>query len=203
MKNVINEEKYISIRNQELLYFQDKFKTDEKDEIASPSAKYLLTIEHYSHIEEQRHIHFSQGTVTAQNNNSIITVVMRNYDPFLFQWIQLKGMEYLLCGIDYQGYTIIDLQTGQSESFIPEDVYSGHGFCWAAIYHQTDSKILIVDGCYWACPYELVVYDISEPMILPFKELTRISDFHDVKGWASSNLFEYYDEDLNVKTIKA
>lgn len=33
--------------------------------------------------------------------------------------------------------------------------------------------MLIVDGCYWACPYELVAFDFSKPMDLPYPELHR------------------------------
>jgi len=200
MKNVIKEDRYIRIRNQELNYFQEQYKTSERDESISPSKRFSLTIEYYEHVEGIRHYNYSLGTI-RDTEKKIFSIVKRNYSHFPFQWIQKKGREYILCGIDYQGYTIIDLETGQTESFIPEEAYEGHGFCWAAMYYQTDTDKLIVDGCYWACPYELVVYDISEPMQIPYKELFRVSSFHEVKGWANTKEFEYFDEEMNVKSI--
>jgi hypothetical protein len=64
---------------------------------------------------------------------------------------------------------------------LPESAQSGVGFCWAAHYPSLDRRFLAVDGCYWACPYELVIYDFTQPMELPYPELYRapVWEVHD------------------------
>jgi hypothetical protein len=110
--------------------------------------------------------------------------------------------EYLLCGQDYQGYTIVDLSNGVKQNYVPEAAYQGLGFCWGAIYHQDNSNKLIIDGCYWAHPYDLVIYDFSDPMCLPYRELHRISSIEDAKGWKGAEEFVYVDEDMKERSIK-
>jgi hypothetical protein len=95
----------------------------------------------------------------------------------------------LLCGEDYQGYSIINLSNSKIYTYFPEDGYNGTGFCWAAVYPSKDSLTLAVDGCYWACPYDLVLYDFNNPDIVPLKELNRISDITDTSGWENDQTF--------------
>lgn len=45
-------------------------------------------------------------------------------------------------------------------------------------------KLIVFDGCYWACPYELVFYDFSNPMNVPYNELSRV-DVDSVLNWDS------------------
>ena len=50
--------------------------------------------------------------------------------------------------------------------------------------------VLAVDGCYWACPYEIVFYDFSDPSRLPLPELDRCEGVTDpVIGWADNDTF--------------
>jgi hypothetical protein len=54
-----------------------------------------------------------------------------------------------------------------------------------------DGLTLAVEGCYWACPYDLVFYNFSDPTKLPLPELTRIEEYLDVTGWDGNKTFHY------------
>jgi hypothetical protein len=54
--------------------------------------------------------------------------------------------------------------------------------------------VLAVDGCYWACPYDLVFYDFREPDILPFPEMQRFDNLSDSNGWLDNETFELKKE---------
>jgi hypothetical protein len=44
-------------------------------------------------------------------------------------------------------------------------------FCWAKIEVDPESENhLIVEGCYWACPYERRRYDVTNPFAFPYLE---------------------------------
>ncbi|MHC4478215.1 MAG: hypothetical protein ACYTEL_21465 [Planctomycetota bacterium] len=49
--------------------------------------------------------------------------------------------------------------------------------------------MLAVDGCYWACPYDLVFYDFRNPDILPLDEIKRIASLDDCERWKDNDTF--------------
>ena len=83
-------------------------------------------------------------------------------------------------GEDYQGYSIINLVNQRLNIYFPDEGYKGFGFCWSNIVGIYNNK-LIVEGCYWACPYECVVYNITNIEQLPLQEIARF----DCEGWAT------------------
>lgn len=105
----------------------------------------------------------------------LIATVKRNYDWFWHFFVinhPKTGHDYLLCGEDYQGYNIINLSTGENRVYIPKAALVGAG--WCAI-HATGFDIetckLTIDGCVWACPYETITFDFSNPDLLPLPVL--------------------------------
>lgn len=95
----------------------------------------------------------------------------------------------MLCGEDYQGQTIINLTKGDTYTDFPESGHEGFGFCWTAAFPSPDSTIVAVDGCYWACPYEIVFFDFTKPEDLPYKEYLRVGDLVGCDGWLDNNSF--------------
>lgn len=131
----------------------------------SPSEKYRLIIDTYS--TKKGSWGYTQGSVFLQNSDNPITVVQRNYSSFPFTFVEgNNGKDYLVCGEDYQGQTIVCLNTGERVN------YSKDGFCWACIHPSPDGKTLAVEGCYWGAPYEVRFYDFTNPM----ESLPQLSD---------------------------
>lgn len=92
--------------------------------------------------------------------------VLRNYGhfPFLFVENHPNGHDYLVCGEDYQGQTVIELDTVKRRDYLPEEAIFGRGFCWDDYRFNKELQLLIVEGCYWGCQYEYKFYDFSDPM---------------------------------------
>lgn len=139
----------------------------------SPSGKYQLVISKYPSREGCWSL--SRGEVFRTKDLKLIGDVKRNYYQFPFAWAEghKNGHDYLICGEDYQGQTIIELDTGERKDYLPFVAYKGFGFCWASICPSPDLTKLLVSGCIWAAPYEIVVYDFTNPLSLPYKELFR------------------------------
>lgn len=129
----------------------------------SPSGKYILTVTPFS--TTKGGWNYTQGIVAAADG-SPIEEVRRNYShfPFLFVEGHPNGHDYLICGEDYQGQTVIELDTGKRRELLPKEAKKGHGFCWASYEYHEPSQMLMVNGCFWACPYEFRFYDFSDPM---------------------------------------
>ncbi|QSF45627.1 hypothetical protein [Paenibacillus tianjinensis] len=203
MRNIVQDTQFLSQRAEELLYFQDQFHVpDETETSCSPSGKFKLEIHHYYHKDGIRIYTYTKGIVTDIEDN-LIDIIYRNYDPFVFSWAEVQGKEYLLCGLDYQGYTIVDLFGKETKHYVPEAAYKGHGFCWAEIICFEQKKLLVVDGCYWAAPYELVFYDFSNPLSLPYKELFRVEvdSITNWNHWREAHRVTYVDEEENEKVF--
>jgi hypothetical protein len=147
----------------------------------SPSGRYDLEIVTW---ETPDGWDFSEGIV--RSNDEPLSVIRRNYGIFPFTWCEdhPAGHDYLIAGEDYQGQTVIELDTGQRRDHLPDDARSGGGFCWAQHHVAPDKTTLVVDGCFWACPYELVAYDFTRPLELPYAELHRWpGELCDVQGF--------------------
>ena len=79
-------------------------------------------------------------------------------------------------------------------------------FIWTEILPSPDKTKLAVIGCYWACPYEVVVYDISKICQLPYPVIKRkVVAMENLKDWQgnetliletkdSESLFRIFDE---------
>jgi hypothetical protein len=153
----------------------------------SSSGKYKLVIDYYT--TKKGCWNYSRGRVYDINSDELIADVKRNYGAFPFSWVDkhTNGHSYLICGADYQGQTIIELDTKQRVDYTPSSADSGVGFCWSDHIPSPDGNMLMVDGCYWACPYELRIYDFSEPMKMPLLELDVNLGWDEFGGWMDDN----------------
>lgn len=136
---------------------------DSTKEHISPSGNYKLVVSSFK--TGANSWNYTQGKVYKVGSDEPIAVIQRNYSsfPFLFIENHPKG-EFLLCGKDYQGQTIIELTTGNVKDCMSNGSDKGVGFCWASYEYNPQYNILVVDGCIWACPYEYRLFDFSDPM---------------------------------------
>lgn len=51
-----------------------------------------------------------------------------------------------------------------------------------------------MEGCFWACPYEVVFFDFTEPELLPYKEFLRADDLGRCHGWLDKDTFRMTQE---------
>jgi hypothetical protein len=107
---------------------------------------------------------FSSGTVYKDSKE--IFQVKRNYRrfPYLLTLNHPNGHDYLICGEDYQGQTVLELDTKRRKDYLPKAAAKGSGFCWSSYTFDSKTKLLVVDGCYWAASYEYKFFDFSDPM---------------------------------------
>lgn len=137
---------------------------DSRKEILSPSGKYKLVVSRFA--TGPNSWNYSQGVVYRKDDDKPIATVQRNYSAFpnLFVEGHPNGHDYLICGEDYQGQTVVELDTGGRKDLLSDGTDKGWGFCWASHDWNAPNQILMVCGCHWACPYEHRFYDFSDPM---------------------------------------
>ncbi len=169
---------------------------ERRQEYFSASGQYKLVVTPFT--TGQGTWDYTQGLVYRQGSDQPIADVRNNYRhfPYLFVEDHPNGHPYLVCGEDYQGQTVIELDTGARRDFLPKEAAKGHGFCWASYEYNRENQLLVVEGCYWACPYEYRFYDFSDPMGVGWPELVN-SRCVDRDAWKPS-----FEEDGTIKTYQ-
>ena len=65
---------------------------------------------------------------------------------------------------------VLDLESLQDMRYFPPQSFPSRRenleetFIWTDVHYDPESNLLAVSGCYWACPYSVIVLDFSEPM---------------------------------------
>jgi hypothetical protein len=156
------EEKEAKRRSEISKFLITKNAVGSRDEL-SPNGEFKLVITSFT--TGKGSWNYTQGLVYRVGSDTPIFKVQRNYSSFPFSWVEHpNGHQYLICGENYQGQTVLELDTGRRKDFLPTEAKQGFGFCWVNHRFDSASCILTVDGCVWACPYEFRFYDFSDPM---------------------------------------
>jgi succinate dehydrogenase flavin-adding protein (antitoxin of CptAB toxin-antitoxin module) len=131
---------------------------------------------------------YSHGRV-FDGEGELVGDVCRNYGSFPFAWVcgHPDGNDYLLCGSDYQGQTVVCLTTGERKDFLPKAAQNGMGFCYASMHPNPKGDLLAAVGCFWGGPYEVWMLDFSDPMDMPWPVLHRIDELDEAFEWVDDD----------------
>ena len=91
------------------------------------------------------------------------------------------GQDYFVFDEDLYGYSVLRLSDLASVHYIPAESHRYNSgkfvetFIWCNCFYNPENNMLAVDGCYWACPNNIIVLDFSDPMrIVEAKEWSDI-----------------------------
>lgn len=153
----------------------DREVVEHRYEEISPSGNFKLLVRSYK--TKPGCWSYSRGTVYRLSDGAEICDIKRNYGVFHHSWIMKNNQEWMISGRSYLNQLAVNLDTGEVFENGKDGPYE---FCWAACYISPDGNTLMVDGCYWACPYEFKFFDFTDPS-KPWTEL-ETDDFVDAIG---------------------
>lgn len=149
----------------------------------SPSGKYGLTSTNWW--SEDRP--FNVCMVEIHENGNPLFEFLVNHDTVFYEWLEVNGMEYLICAEDIiGGQSIIDLTAKEIAGFTPGE----YGFIWTEFFLSPDASKLATIGCYWGSPYMIKVFDFRLPLTLPLPEIQEIELLDNdeiIIGWLDNN----------------
>ena len=171
--------------------FSEKdFQRGDFETFLSPSKRFRLDVTSY--LLKDPPLDLTNIEIFDQTLNEKIFDFFVNESHFFHGWVSANDTEYLLCAEDiFGGQTVIDMTHKKMNSYSPPE----DGFIWTDFYVSPDGKTLATIGCYWACPYVIKVFDFSEPLNLPLREIQQIELLDNdevITGWLDN-------ETLNVK----
>lgn len=144
----------------------------------SPSERYYLEVVPYE--ISKNGWDYCEGVVFRKGTRDKISTVHRNYGSMPIAWCEnhLKTRDdYLICGEDYQGLTVVNLNTHEKFDWISDEAEGGGGFCMVDAIVSPDHSIIAVHGCFWGGPYEIKFFDFNDPEKLPWRELGTFPGF--------------------------
>jgi hypothetical protein len=165
----------------------------------SPSGRYRLELHDYR-VGGDAFTELVRGRV--YRGDTLVADVKRNYGIFHFGWAENhpNRHDYLLCGEDYQGQTVVELDTGRRADFTPPEAEPGHAFCCADYYPSPDGRFVVVDGCHWGAPYELRMFRFDDPMSLPWPFVEQIAKrvVGKTEGWTPDGFVYENAEEVRI-----
>jgi len=125
----------------------------------------------------EQHLCAALIIVYDKNGNEITRIKEIDEDLVFINLIHHQnGRKYLIYRQELYGYSVMDVESGQTVDFIPKSSFIPIGgteiemetFIWCDSKYCKANNLLVVYGCYWACPVLFEFYDFSNPMEVPF-----------------------------------
>ena len=193
MKNLIQD-----IRADIVKHFDNTALLPNTEEIySSPDNKYFFKSNYYRQTDYKRNWTVSKIEVFQSDTGEKIFEFIRNDDSLFHTWLKVDNIDYLLLSEDLEGKSILDISNRKFYSYSFEE----EKFIWCEYYPSPDSKKLAIIGCYWACPYEVVVFDTSNPTSFPYKELYRQDTFQEKLEWLDNTTLKIINTENNSKIV--
>lgn len=171
--------------------WRDSVAMKHKSEVfVSGSGKYKIRITPFF-FKLERYWSYTFGEIFAGKQE--IATVLRDYSSFPLCWCEghPDGHDYLVCGEDYQGQTVIRLDTGERIDFIEPGAESRSAWSWDSFFISPDNSKIIVSGCTSISPYEVRIYDFRNPFNLAYRRVGKdFSEYYDdLLGWKDDSTF--------------
>ena len=115
--------------------------------------------------------------LTRSSDHRKVFELFTDYEEFDFYhgWVSHGNQSYLLLQEMQGGQTVVDLNLELMESYYdPKDE-----FIWTDFHLSPSGTKLAAEGCFWAYPWEISIYDFSAPLTLP---LPRLVHFGSTQG---------------------
>jgi hypothetical protein len=94
-----------------------------------------------------------------------------NESRFFYAWLTVKSVDYLICAEDvFGGQTVVDLTDRKMVGYSSGE----DGYIWTNFHLSPNGNKLATIGCYWGSSYFIRLFDFSEPMNLPLRQLEDI-----------------------------
>ena len=133
---------------------------------------------------------FTAGTFEkciVQKGGSVIYSFL-NFDEMVTLWEPLihhrSGRRFIAFHVDLYGISFLDPDTGEVYNYVPEGYmhdyrdWRGESFIIRKMHYDATSDLVAYYGCYWACPNDIYIGDLGNPLSYD-PHLLRLHDYLD------------------------
>jgi len=139
--------------------FYDKSNIFKEENYVLESGHTML-VEYY---KVQNHPNITKATIYNRMDKNLIEL-KRNYSNFPFTCIRhSNAFYYLICGEEYQGFTVLNLETFKKNNHTSLSCYKRKGFCPYEWTYEKINNMLYVVGCDYFGEEKNLSYDFEFP----------------------------------------
>jgi len=118
------------------------------------------------------------GYYKIYKNNILLHEFYNLYDnSFFCEYIKYSnGLDYIFYKEDLYGYSVFEINSKKTFNYYPIATFKGNAetFIGTDIHYNINNNIFAVGGCYWACPNDVLLLKIDDPM----KQFTGLLNLH-------------------------
>lgn len=164
MKNVAYTEAYRAYRREQEAVFSPGYLQNTETVTLSPHFE-LLKRRYFGKVGEFW-LHANDNQLLDKEKAVLYTWRNLNNDGEFCKIIQHQdGSEYMIFRTDLYGYSVLHLATLQDIHYFPAESFpSGETFIWTDVFYNEKNNMLAVSGCFWACPFGIMLLDFTQPM---------------------------------------
>lgn len=173
--NVYRTPFYQKIRSEYDSIFNEKYFTEESKTLLTKG--YSLTVRYF---EKETQMPDSEITRVYSCSHSVL--YNGSEEVFSFDCIDgayleesaavftVKGEDYFFFKEDLYGYSVLRFSDMSAMHYMPEGVmphlpdYLGESFIITDFTFFEEFSFALCGGCFWACPYDVFICDLSEPL---------------------------------------
>lgn len=107
---------------------------------------------------------YNRGVLKVRRNQKEFYSCADIYEdsPTFFRFFTWKGNDYLIFRKDdLYGYTIVNLNTCEEYNYFPDAVLDREQESFIIVDATLWNDVLLLDGCYWGCPYMYFLLDLN------------------------------------------
>lgn len=151
----------------------------------SPDGRYSLLCTAFRQTDPKRNWIVLEVCVIENSSGDQVFKFITDHEENFHTWLVKDETDYLLFPEALGGQTIFDLTHRKFASHYTEE----DEFIWVAAHLSPSRRWLAIQGCYWACPDAVMVYDFSNPLSLPLPKIHEIWGDHPIgfSSWSDAD----------------
>ena len=169
-KNIAYTDEYKASFNRQcnIIFQPQNFDSEEQKELTKgyilKSDEYTAKVDTFRLNGAKNHLYYKNKFIfeyDSINDNHLCKIVTYR-----------NGIDYLFYGKDLYGYSTLNLSTMEQYQYYPdESIENGETFIWCNVFYNSKNDIIAVEGCYWACPYSVFLYELNDPLNMFSKQI--------------------------------
>lgn len=209
LPNVAEDQKYLeACEKRATILFRTELKEDcVKQDIGFGYTR-LKTA--YRILDKSKFLHGNDSIILDSYDREVFAYRCYDCDNGLCSVIERPEGNLLFYKTDLLGYSVFNLSDHMQFRYIPQSALDqSESFIWTAVHYNHIAGIMAVDGCYWAYPGDVFIYDMQNPMTLYKMGVNlrkAVGDLHygqynDIEfvRWAQNALYvQCYDESKGI-----
>jgi hypothetical protein len=169
ISNVAYSPEYIDYRNAKINdTYHQKYKIDEK---ILDKGNIKIISEYYKNTSLEVKGYRIPGCINNKiyRNEILLHEYINIYDDkFLCEYIKYNnGLDYLIYREDLYGYSVCEIGTKNTFEYFPKCSFVepfSETFIGTNIHYNVNNNIFAVEGCYWACPFDVFLIKTNNIM---------------------------------------